>query len=129
MTLLERQQHVRIQDLEQQVRDLQRANNREIHRRRGAEYIAGFRFPDTDDARTVAAAHAMKRVWDQLVACTEEHPPFASAHEAWGVIDEEWIELKDEIRKQEAVRSRPAIVCEAIDLAVPAIRLAAELGA
>ena len=58
----------------------------------------------------------------EAMRATELYGPFASAHEALGVILEEFEELKAEIFKKEKDRSRTAMMLEAMQIAAVAIR-------
>jgi len=64
---------------------------------------------------------------NQLRVVTEAHGPFASAHEAVSIIREELDELWDEVRKKEGMRNRVTLRNEAIDIAVAALRFAAQV--
>ena len=64
---------------------------------------------------------------NQLRVVTEAHGPFASAHEAVSIIREELDELWDEVRKKEGMRNRITLRNEAIDVAVGALRFAAQI--
>lgn len=57
----------------------------------------------------------------------DRYGPFASPHEAHSVIREELEELFDEVRKRRDQRSSLALRNEAIDIAVAALRFAAQV--
>ncbi len=69
-----------------------------------------------------ASRDALEQLWLQL---RENDGGYASFHEGWGVIAEEWVELKDELKKSRADRDRVAIRDEAIQLAASALEVAA----
>ncbi|MDD3926368.1 MAG: hypothetical protein PHT33_06905 [bacterium] len=64
-----------------------------------------------------------KRVVFELLSANRKYPLFNSPHEAWGVMEEEWEELKDDW-KANKVRSNGHLDAEdeAIQLAAMAIK-------
>lgn len=63
----------------------------------------------------------------ETAARVAEHnyPPYASAHEAYGVLVEEVAEFFDEVRKKSHLRSKLAMKNEAIDIGAVALRIVA----
>lgn len=79
--------------------------------------------------RMAAVIQAADEVHHLLGELVTRHRPFASAHEAYGVIAEEVAELLDEVRRKDDDPERPAgLRRELLDIAAAAIRAAAELG-
>lgn len=74
-------------------------------------------------SETIARATTVCGIAAQKAA--EQHAPYNSAHEAYGVLLEEVAEFFDEVRKKDHLRSRLAMKNEAIDIAAVAIRIAA----
>jgi hypothetical protein len=73
----------------------------------------------------VKQSTALKLVLDELERATSEHGPFASAHEAYGVITEEYEELWDEIKEGNSATDRAA--SEAVQLGAMALRYLIDL--
>lgn len=58
----------------------------------------------------------------ELGVITDSHPPYSSPHEGYAVLLEEVEELKAEVFKQQAKRSRQDMYVEACQVAAVAIR-------
>jgi hypothetical protein len=65
----------------------------------------------------------MKIIRAEVLDCDAHFKPFHSAHEAYGVMLEEFDELWDEIKKNQSGRDYPAMAKEAVQVAAMAIRL------
>jgi hypothetical protein len=68
---------------------------------------------------------ALKLVLDELERATDEHGPFASAHEAASVIREEYEELWDEVKAGNSASDRAA--SEAVQLTAMGLRYLIDL--
>lgn len=66
-----------------------------------------------------ASVEAQRDIGARIAAADKRYGPFASTHEAIGVCDEEWRELRDAVRENDMA----AIRREALDLAAALIRL------
>ena len=82
--------------------------------------------------RTIAVGADDAPVLTMLLAEIEHsrnaHPrPMASAHEAWGVLAEEFAELQAEIMAKEADQDLDAMASEAIDIACACVRFVLEV--
>ncbi len=69
----------------------------------------------------------MKDVRSEIVNATGKWPAFNSAHEGYGVIAEEFIELQEWVFEKQATRNLGLMRKEAIQLAAMAIRFAVEV--
>jgi len=74
----------------------------------------------------------LPRTLDDLVSrraaqLTEQHGPFASPHEIYGVLAEELDELFDVVKQRESVRSTTKMIRELVDIASAALRAANQL--
>lgn len=85
--------------------------------------------PESLADRVASIRRVVEMAGVRAEAVAAKHRPFASAHEAYGVIAEEVAELFDEVRKKDHLRSRLAMRNELLDIACAAIRAAAELEA
>jgi len=74
------------------------------------------------DARTFLSCVA-----DELAVAQSKHPPLHSAHEGFAVILEEVDELKAEVWRKPAERSKSALRQELIQIAAMCARMAADL--
>lgn len=80
-------------------------------------------------ARRMSLERAIADVGAQARTCAAKFRPFAGAHEAYGIIEEERAELLDEVRRKDDDPERPAgLRRELLDIAAAATRAAAELG-
>ena len=70
---------------------------------------------------------AFEEVWKELEAAASNWPPFNSAHEGYGVIDEEFEELKEHIFMNQKKRDLDAMRKEAKQLAAMAVRFMVEV--
>jgi NTP pyrophosphatase (non-canonical NTP hydrolase) len=72
-------------------------------------------------------ARGVRIMWKELVRGRKNYGPFASMHEAWGVLAEEVEELTEAIRMKQGDPARAAsIEREAIQVAAVALRIAIE---
>ena len=70
---------------------------------------------------------AIRDVLDEVATAKELWPPFNSAHEGYGVLDEEFEELKKHVFMKQKNRDLDAMRKEAIQVAAMAVRFASEL--
>lgn len=66
-------------------------------------------------------------VRDEVDLATKKWPPFSSAHEAYGVLTEEYRELETHVFTNQKRRNLAGMKAEAIQVAAMAIRFAAEV--
>lgn len=66
-------------------------------------------------------------VEQEIIDATSVWPPFNSAHEAYGILAEEFIELQAHVFTNQKRRDLAAMRKEAIQVAAMAIRFAAEV--
>lgn len=64
-------------------------------------------------------------IYAEMQRAIEIHGWLNSPHEAWGVIEEEWLELRDAIKGNE---SKEAIYEESVQLAAMALEMAVQFG-
>jgi hypothetical protein len=69
----------------------------------------------------------IEAVEDELRNAISQHPPMNSAHEGYAVLLEELDELKQEVWKKPAMRSKVRMAEEAIQIAAMAIRFVHDL--
>lgn len=105
--------------LREQVTELQRASSDEVERRRAMSERAAF-LADLQPWEWVA----VRDIVEQYKRAIAKWPPYASAHEGYGLMAEEVAELLDEIRKPTS--SERFIRSEAKDVAVVALRMMLE---
>jgi hypothetical protein len=77
--------------------------------------------------RQISGIRAASRVITEYDRAVRENGPFASAHEAIAVIQEEFEELKAEVFKKPARRSRERMYTEAMQLGAMALRFMVEI--
>ncbi len=65
---------------------------------------------------------AMRLIKEEYERATERFGKFHNAHEGWGVIREEYLELEDEIRKRQVDYDMDKMRKEAIQLGAMALR-------
>lgn len=65
---------------------------------------------------------ALALVMEELISATKVHGPFHSAHEGISVIEEEFIELRDEVFLKESKRIPEDMIEEAKQLAAMGLR-------
>lgn len=76
----------------------------------------------------LAHCKAVEGMAEELSEVLTHVEPLHSAHEGWAVIAEELDELWEHVRRRQGSRDREAMRREAIQVAVTAIRFAAEVG-
>ncbi len=79
----------------------------------------------TPDNATVKVTNATSDVVHELHTAIESHGWFNSRHEGWGVIHEEWLELRETIMKDLPPED---IYMEAIQLSAMALEFAIQYG-
>lgn len=70
----------------------------------------------------IEAQRIANEIVDEAVRASDLFSKFHSAHEGWGVIREEYLELEDEIRKHQSAYDYAKIRKEAIQLGAMALR-------
>ena len=70
----------------------------------------------------VTKEEALVLISDEYDRAVKKFGAFHNAHEGWGVIREEYLELEDEIRKQQTSYDYIAMAREAKQLAAMALR-------
>lgn len=80
------------------------------------------------DIRSPDHNWVLERVAKQSADVAAKFGPISSPHAALGVLMEEGAEFLEVVRQKEAVRDKRALANEAIDIAVAAVRAAADLG-
>lgn len=70
----------------------------------------------------------MRVLQAKVLAVESEHPRYASAHEAYGVLCEEVREFASEVYAKDRLRSPLRMTLEAYDIAVVAVRIALTFG-
>ena len=65
---------------------------------------------------------ALKLIADEHTSAVEKFGAFHNAHEGWGVIREEYLELEDEIRKKQRDYDLDEMRKEAMQLGAMALR-------
>jgi hypothetical protein len=75
----------------------------------------------------VSDARAMNDAVEELDRARGLHGRFASAHEGYGVITEEWRELETEVFKRKSQRDQSKLRHEAIQLAAAALKFASDI--
>ena len=65
---------------------------------------------------------AMRLIGEEHARAVEKFGKFHNAHEGWGVIREEYLELEDEIRKKQVDYDMDKMRKEAIQLGAMALR-------
>lgn len=70
---------------------------------------------------------AFEEVWAELTTAVKNWPAFNSAHEGWGVLEEEVDELKKHVQTNQKRRDLTAMRGEAMQTAAMAIRFMVEV--
>ena len=79
-------------------------------------------------AATIPLPVAVLDAAAELRRAQDRYPPMHSAHEGWGVIREEYLELEEALRMRQGDPERPARVrAEAIQVAAMCLRLVADV--
>ncbi len=80
-----------------------------------------------NDSAKSKLEQAILEVTEELKFATREFGPFASVHEAYGVIAEEYRELEEHVFANHRRRDIPAMRAEACQLSAMALRLMVDL--
>ena len=72
---------------------------------------------------------AMQDVSAEVIHARSLYPPFHSAHEGLAVVEEEFLELREEVFKNPKTRERQKMYTEAMQLAAMAVRFMLDIDA